>query len=348
MLKLYAKSKILILVSILFILSSCSSDLSEKINIIHHKNIENSKDIFWSEVLTPEYVLSEKLCENLKLDLFEREKATGLIMFDENFLLTDINNNRLVLFDKDGNLILEKGNIGNGELEFDAPTAIAKDNNNLYILESGNFRIQILNKDFEFKEEIDLNDVFASVLEDEMYFKRCSLWSILIDSKGGIYLSLADAWQGAESKVYYISPDRKTYKGIGSYLGGILLMNDDILYVIERSEYIKGDNENTVEISTPNGKNNLVKIVDGIVTDTYELPEMARASGAFIKDNEIYIAYAYKSQIDKFDLDGKRISTIYKHDSNINVKLNSMIMDESKNIYVVAQSENLIYKLIKK
>jgi hypothetical protein len=347
MFKISIKLKILMLLCILFILNSCSSDSSEKIDIIHHENKENSKDIFWDEEMTPEYILSEKLCENLKLDLFEREKATGLIMFDENFLLTDLNNNRLVLFDKSGNLITEKGNIGNGKLEFDAPTAVAKDDdNNIYILESGNFRIQILNSKFEFKEEIDLKDIFASVLKDEMYFSRCSFWSILLDSKGGIYFSLADAWQGAESKVYYISPDRKTYKGIGSYLGGILLINDDILYVIERSEYIKRLNGSTEEISTPNGKNNLVKIVDGIVTDTYELPEMARASGAFIKDDELYIAYAYKSQIDKFNLEGKRISTIYKHDTN--VKFNAMLMDDSKNIYVVAQSENLIYKLTEK
>ena len=49
----------------------------------------------------------------------------------------------------------------------------------------------------------------------------------------GIYFSLADERQGADSKIYYISLDRKTHKGNESFLNGILLINDDIFYVIE-------------------------------------------------------------------------------------------------------------------
>lgn len=102
-----------------------------------------------------EYGLSKTLNQGLNL-----KKPRGIMIYGKNLLVADSDNNRLLLIDLNGKIIKEIGKSGNGECEFIKPQSAAVDNeNNIYVLDSGNYRIQILNNKFEFVKQIPIKEL---------------------------------------------------------------------------------------------------------------------------------------------------------------------------------------------
>lgn len=80
-------------------------------------------------------------------------KPTDIINFEDgSFCVSDgYRNSRIAMFDKDGNFLWERNKLGNGEEEFYLPHGISKDNeNNIYVADRSNGRIQIFNRKGEF------------------------------------------------------------------------------------------------------------------------------------------------------------------------------------------------------
>ena len=83
-------------------------------------------------------------------------KPTDIVNFEDgSFCVSDgYRNSRIAMFDKNGNLLWERNKLGSKEGEFNLPHGISKDNeNNIYVADRSNGRIQIFNKKGEFTTE---------------------------------------------------------------------------------------------------------------------------------------------------------------------------------------------------
>ena len=90
--------------------------------------------------------------------------------------------NRVSIFDKDGNFLRDWGMAGSGDGEFNGPSGIAIDPQDvLYIVDSRNHRVQKFTKDGEFLAK------WGSLGSAEGQFN--APWGITIDQQGHVYVA---------------------------------------------------------------------------------------------------------------------------------------------------------------
>ena len=80
----------------------------------------------------------------------------GLRIVDEQLYVTDIEKGQVFKFDLEGKLLLALGQPGEAEGQFRAPNAVTADNEgNIYVVDTGNQRVQIFDKEGKFKKIIN-------------------------------------------------------------------------------------------------------------------------------------------------------------------------------------------------
>jgi len=109
-----------------------------------------------------------------------------------NVVVVDGGNDRIVMFDSDGDFIRSIGHTGSGKSMFSAPLGIGVDNSgHIYVADSGNYRIQVFHSDgsylFEIptiykKKSIRPVDVAISPGGDKVYVTGSSNHSVMIYS----------------------------------------------------------------------------------------------------------------------------------------------------------------------
>lgn len=83
----------------------------------------------------------------------------GLRIIDNKLYVTDIEKSQVFVFDLTGKLLLALGQPGQEDGQFRAPNAVAADGDgNIYVVDSGNQRIQKFDKDGKFKMTINGSD----------------------------------------------------------------------------------------------------------------------------------------------------------------------------------------------
>ncbi|WP_147534111.1 6-bladed beta-propeller [Bacillus marasmi] len=80
----------------------------------------------------------------------------GLRIVDNKIYVTDIEKHKVFVFGLDGEKVAEIGGAGTGEGQFIAPNSVAVDEDqNVYVSDSGNNRVQVFNKDGKFEKIIN-------------------------------------------------------------------------------------------------------------------------------------------------------------------------------------------------
>jgi DNA-binding beta-propeller fold protein YncE len=80
------------------------------------------------------------------------EAPGGLRIIDEKLYVTDIEKSQVFVFDMKGELLLTIGKPGEGEGDFRAPNAVTADEDgNIYVVDSGNQRVQVFDKAGKYK-----------------------------------------------------------------------------------------------------------------------------------------------------------------------------------------------------
>ncbi len=69
---------------------------------------------------------------------------------EDNIIVSDTNNDCVQIFDPAGNFLLQFGCSGNGKGELKQPFGVATDGKHILVVDSGNRRLQIFNKDGTF------------------------------------------------------------------------------------------------------------------------------------------------------------------------------------------------------
>ncbi len=85
---------------------------------------------------------------------FDGGKPGGIALSKDMIYITDSENHQLVSMDRKGNIIKKVGELGRGEYQFYIPSKMEYDNGNLYIVDSGNQRLVIYDKDLVYIGEI--------------------------------------------------------------------------------------------------------------------------------------------------------------------------------------------------
>lgn len=231
-----------------------------------------------NDVFLNKYTVEEVSIENIK-------SPAGIAILDDEILLTDSDNNRLIEITDEGKIVKSVGSSGSDHLDLLSPTAITASNVNIYVLDKGNNRIQILDSELKFKDYIPLenNDpiykpLALAVNENEIYVSGISFMDSVIDrySLDGTHSKIGSNFVGSvqtfEDRIYAINSMSLFYdKG-----------NDSIGAVTTGPEYllsVEGD-ELRKECELPCGFN----IVDFVIDNKYIYAVSGSAASVFVFD----------------------------------------------------------------
>ena len=267
-------------------------------------------------------------------DFFELKnfnRPSGVCINNNKIIVLDSGDNCLYLFDLGGSYIDKIGTPGNGELQFLNPASIFFYNEQYYILDAKNYRIQILNKDFTYNSEISLNITESSH----------SVYSDLVVYDDYIYVT-TNGLAAAHSYIYKIhieTPD--IIIKIGNLVNGYVEEYNGNIYFNNSLELKKMDNGAHYGFS---GENYVYALVDDKVSEVCKLPYAVEPHDFIVKDNYIYTLNRKYATLDKFDMGGIYIETIYKFEDYTFVEY--LAYDEIGDYYIVSAPDiSSIYRI---
>ena len=141
--------------------------------------------------------------EIARFDFPSASERNDILVLGDSLLISDTDNHRLILMDKNGNILSYIGSRGSEQGYFREPRGLTQDEHgNVYVVDSWNFRIQKFDPNLVFIEEIDL--VFArNIMESMEEFTGSSLVNSIAIYDDNIYLSI-DSMQRDHSRVYIL------------------------------------------------------------------------------------------------------------------------------------------------
>jgi len=294
-------------------------------------NFENDNNLSLANM---EYSYKEHETKKINVNL---DNPVGIEVMDDELVVADSSNNQILFIDKKNykvNKII--GNTGNSEGEFISPQGIAiDDEKNIYVVDSGNRRIQKLTRDGEIDEVINL-DVFKNGAND-----ISKLNDIAIDKNHNIYISVLSVYE-SEAKIYFIDNNRQT-KSIGKGFIGYLDSYQGEVYFMSLGEFYKKKDLQGYR----SGKNFLLKLKDGTIEKGYYLPKEYTPTSFSIVNDEIFVISKTFRSIDRLDLKGNYIETMYLEgkDENSGSGLQYLIADTDGYIYFTDSIDKCIYEL---
>ena len=150
----------------------------------------------------------------------------GLVCRDNDVVIADRDYDRLIVMDYNNKIIKTVGKLGSGNLKISKPTDVAVSNDKIFVLESDNKRVQILDKNFNFLENISYEPVLES------FDKRAFISDIEVDKDENIYLSSVN---GEYSKIMVYVASRKEFKELGNNFYGSLAKYKDEVFAISKA-----------------------------------------------------------------------------------------------------------------
>lgn len=133
--------------------------------------------------IIPIEAVSDIQYEKEELDLGDIVlKNPGKVVSDGSRLyICDSGNDRIVVWSLEDCIAEIIGNIGSADGEFISPESLAVNSKNICVLDSGNYRIQVLKKDGTFVSSVNLLDYFP---------RNMKVVDVELDEEGIIYLSV--------------------------------------------------------------------------------------------------------------------------------------------------------------
>ena len=156
---------------------------------------------------------------------------------DGNILVVDGDNHRIQKFSPDGKFITAVGQKGNKQLEFSSPSSVAINHRNrkVYICDTNNYRIQVLNTDLTFSSS------FGTHSNGDGQFIYSYPYDVALDSTGNVYVA-----NGGAHCIQVFTAEGKFLRKFGKYgsgdgeldgPSGVSIDSDDIVHVTECSNH---------------------------------------------------------------------------------------------------------------
>lgn len=224
----------------------------------------------------------------------------GIACLSEGILLADHGESCLYLIDYSGNLVRKIGELGNGPNQFQKPTGCTYHNGYYYVIDSGNKRIVILDRQFNYTKELKLP---KSERESEKEFT-----DIAINDKGDIYISGSYLY---DSGLYRYNLEKDKFENVQKYFYGSLKEFGGEVYAVDQFRiYVDFEKK---EITGGAGPNALWKLDGRNIKKLSNLPVGLNAGSFELLRDSLIICSPFYSTVMVFNMkDGKYISNIYE------------------------------------
>jgi len=160
---------------------------------------------------------------------FKRPTGIAVDSAARRIYITDTLRDKIFVLDMDGTVLQSIGRKGNGEVEFNLPTEVLVRDQDLYVVDAMNFRVQFLNRSGGFETAVGrIGDSSGSMFRPK---------GIGVDSEGHLYV--VDGLWGViqvfdrEGRLLYYFGARGT--GIGEFQlpAGMFIDRDDRIFVVD-------------------------------------------------------------------------------------------------------------------
>ncbi len=222
----------------------------------------------------------------------------GICALEDKVYVCDFDNNCVVELDVEGNRTASYGELGAEPGNFTNPTAIIRHNDLIYVLDQGNHRVQIFDKEMRFQEEVPYTGV---------YFERTVfMHDMAVDGNGTIYMSV---WTNyvKDAAVYYIAENGKATP-LEPHISGVLAEWEGEVYAANTFTlcYI-GESRSQVNLL---GNNFLLKCAGDGFDQIAEFPYAYTPADFCISNSRIYAISLSGEQLNLLTMDGQAESAV--------------------------------------
>jgi DNA-binding beta-propeller fold protein YncE len=160
---------------------------------------------------------------------FKRPTGIAVDSAAKRIYITDTLRDKIFVLDMDGTVLQSIGRRGNGQVEFNLPTEVLVRDENVFVVDAMNFRVQFLNRSGAFESEIGrLGDSSGSMFRPK---------GIGVDSEGHLYI--VDGLWGViqvfdrQGRLLYYFGARGTGMGEFQLPAGLFVDHDDRIFVVD-------------------------------------------------------------------------------------------------------------------
>lgn len=269
--------------------------------------------------------------EELKIPKDKLKTPYGVCNFNENMVVCDYDEHKLVLLNQNGEYQSSFGNIGSGEGEFLNPAGITVHNNCLYVLDSGNNRVQVFDSEYTYLTEMKLN---VLVHQQGGYCYT----DIAVDNDGVVYVTTDCI--GKEDAHIYILKNGEIFISEETFVGYLTEYKGEV-YAVNTLELTHKINEDIGE----SGENAMYLLDKQKMKKILDLPKGFSPIDFIISDTNSFLISGSMGCLSSFSLQGEYAGELCKFHKNSY----SMYIDSTSNgDYFVTETGDKKIFLIKK
>lgn len=255
----------------------------------------------------------------------------ALLATDDVLYIVSQEENCVLCYNYDGELINQFGSMGNGTGEFDTPAAITSDDQYIYVADENDGRIQCFDFNGTYQKEIyveELDDISVQVLDIE---------------SDGINLYVSAGSSEKDRIGLYLADQDGNVKKIGKAEMGCFGKNakTNEIYFANAYEYFEEDDMFGYE----GGDSYLSKINGNKLEKMFLLPEGYLPAELHIEDDKIYIFSEALMEVDAFDYSGNYIETLFTEAAEMENRGVTCMAVRDGVIFLSDTENNLIYKI---
>lgn len=277
----------------------------------------------------PKYQVEELIIDGLG-------NPGGILCRENEILITDSKNDNLIVVDYDGNIVRKVGKTGNGPLEFLSPGDMAVYDNKIYIIDQKNYRVQILDAQLNYLDEIETRIVEQN--EPDFVFQHIAV------SKAGIYLNGKSFFH---DYVYLYQMNKENPVIIGKNFYGPLFFYEGGIYATNTATKVYEKKEDTM--SYRSGLDNYFLLIDMEKQDFSKRVDLIPALDAtdiFINQEEMTFISPTNASIFVFDKAGDYQYTLATMEKIGGDSLPRLSKDDWGRYYVTAFDQGSVFRCV--
>lgn len=295
--------------------------------------VTEGEDLFdRGEMPDPAPVLSEEFdCEAWQTEKTKIGTPGGILFTGEDLLVCDMENHCVVRLTTDGEFVESYGELGSEEGNFVTPTAILLHENEIYILDSGNLRIQVFDTDMNFVREI--------LFEGSPMPGNGKYNDMAIAGDGTIYITADKAYEDAMC-LFYLEEGKLC--GVQAECRGYLAEQDGVVYTADKDRHYL----HTGGYGWKPGENWVYRVERTGLEEICELPYMYCVLDFVVRDDGIYALSSVWGKLSRFTMEGEALDAMFYMEE---VQGNEMYLSvQDENTFYVADTEGCLYKVFRK
>lgn len=259
------------------------------------------------------------------------------IMSDGKIIATDSENDCLLIINPESGETKTRGQTGNGNDDYLNPRGIWLKDDTVYVMDSGNSRIKILDRDLSCKASIDISAIKLWAQEAMSYFNDIS-----VDDNGNIFFTVDTLTKG-EARLYCIESGSDKPKAIMKGCSGVVASYGDKTYFANTWEHVEDHKRQT-------GNSYIYEIEECKYIVSYSLPYSYSPVGIYVGEDGMYCSSDGWQEVTKVDLDSLTAACMFSEPVVENAKYSERehygaVYFENDTLWLLETSSSEIYRL---